>query len=93
MLYYRISKYEKILFFGKKIAQVWAVTLRVYFSLFFALFKIKLLFVTPSFRKQLLFSKFKLLFISLSFENNCFFHKFNRLNTVNVLKVRTLKNN
>ena len=27
MMYYRISKYEKILFFGKKIAQVWAVTL------------------------------------------------------------------
>ena len=27
MMYYRISKNEKILFFGKKIAQVWAVTL------------------------------------------------------------------
>ena len=26
MMYYRISKNEKILFFGKKIAQVWAVT-------------------------------------------------------------------
>ena len=26
-MYYRISKNEKILFFGKKIAQVWAVTL------------------------------------------------------------------
>ena len=28
MMYYRISKNEKILFFGKKIAQVWAVTLK-----------------------------------------------------------------
>ena len=28
-MYYRISKNEKILFFGKKIAQVWAVTLRM----------------------------------------------------------------
>ena len=28
MMYYRISKNEKNLFFGKKIAQVWAVTLR-----------------------------------------------------------------
>ena len=27
MMYYRISKNEKNLFFGKKIAQVWAVTL------------------------------------------------------------------
>ena len=27
MMYYRISKNGKILFFGKKIAQVWAVTL------------------------------------------------------------------
>ena len=27
-MYYRISKNEKNLFFGKKIAQVWAVTLR-----------------------------------------------------------------
>ena len=27
-MYYRISKNEKILFFGKKIAQVWAVTLK-----------------------------------------------------------------
>ena len=27
MIYYRISKNEKNLFFGKKIAQVWAVTL------------------------------------------------------------------
>ena len=27
MMYYGISKNEKILFFGKKIAQVWAVTL------------------------------------------------------------------
>ena len=27
MKYYRKSKNEKILFFGKKIAQVWAVTL------------------------------------------------------------------
>ena len=27
MMYYRISKNEKILFFGKKISQVWAVTL------------------------------------------------------------------
>ena len=27
MMYYRISKNEKILFFGKQIAQVWAVTL------------------------------------------------------------------
>ena len=26
-MYYRISKNEKLLFFGKKIAQVWAVTL------------------------------------------------------------------
>ena len=26
-MHYRISKNEKILFFGKKIAQVWAVTL------------------------------------------------------------------
>ena len=29
MMYYRISKNEKNLFFGKKIAQVWAVTLSV----------------------------------------------------------------
>ena len=29
MMYYRISKNEKILFFGKKIAQVWAVTLKM----------------------------------------------------------------
>ena len=29
MTYYRISKNEKILFFGKKIAQVWAVTLSI----------------------------------------------------------------
>ena len=28
-MYYRISKNEKNLFFGKKIAQVWAVTLNV----------------------------------------------------------------
>ena len=28
MMYYRISKNEKNLFFGKKIAQVWAVTLK-----------------------------------------------------------------
>ena len=28
-MYYRISKNEKILFFGKKIAQVWAVTLKL----------------------------------------------------------------
>ena len=28
-MYYRISKNEKNLFFGKKIAQVWAVTLRL----------------------------------------------------------------
>ena len=27
MMYYRISKNEKNLFFGKKIAQMWAVTL------------------------------------------------------------------
>ena len=27
MMYYRMSKNEKFLFFGKKIAQVWAVTL------------------------------------------------------------------
>ena len=27
-MYYRISKNEKNLFFGKKIAQVWAVTLK-----------------------------------------------------------------
>ena len=32
MMYYRISKIEKILFFGKKIAQVWAVTLNLFFS-------------------------------------------------------------
>ena len=32
MMYYRISKNEKILFFGKKIAQVWAVTLSEIFS-------------------------------------------------------------
>ena len=30
MMYYRISKNEKFLFFGKKIAQVWAVTLSDY---------------------------------------------------------------
>ena len=29
MMYYRISKNEKNLFFGKKIAQVWAVTLNL----------------------------------------------------------------
>ena len=29
-MYYNISKNEKNLFFGKKIAQVWAVTLRDY---------------------------------------------------------------
>ena len=29
MMYYRISKTEKILFLGKKIAQVWAVTLNI----------------------------------------------------------------
>ena len=28
MMYNKISKIEKILFFGKKIAQVWAVTLK-----------------------------------------------------------------
>ena len=28
-MYYRISKNEKNLFFGKKIAQVWAVTLSI----------------------------------------------------------------
>ena len=33
-MYYRISKNEKILFFGKKIAQVWAVTLKQETSLF-----------------------------------------------------------
>ena len=31
MMYYRISKNEKKLFFGKKIAQVWAVTLTTWF--------------------------------------------------------------
>ena len=30
-MYYRISKNEKNLFFGKKIAQVWAVTLKYTF--------------------------------------------------------------
>ena len=45
----------------------------VFFVLFFAFSKIKLLFVAPSFRKQLLFSKIKLLFVTFSFENNCFF--------------------
>ena len=28
-LYYKISKFEENLFFGKKIAQVWAVTLKL----------------------------------------------------------------
>ena len=32
MMYYRISKNEKNLFFGKKIAQVWAVTLIILFA-------------------------------------------------------------
>ena len=31
MMYYRISKNEKNLFFGKKIAQMWAVTLSTFF--------------------------------------------------------------
>ena len=33
MMYYRISKNEKNLFFGKKIAQVWAVTLSCLFHM------------------------------------------------------------
>ena len=32
-MYYRISKNEKILFFGKKSAQVWAVTLNEFNTL------------------------------------------------------------
>ena len=37
MMYYRISKNEKILFFGKKIAQVWAVTLSDFKLNYFAI--------------------------------------------------------
>ena len=33
-MYYRISKNEKNLFFGKKIAQVWAVTLTALSDIF-----------------------------------------------------------
>ena len=33
MIYYRISENEKNLFFGKKIAQVWAVTLNTVYTL------------------------------------------------------------
>ena len=37
-MYYRISKKEKILFFGKKIAQVWAVTLKSETTFIFQLY-------------------------------------------------------